>query len=63
MSGKGDTPPELLRPIPGRPIRLFDIAVEEDADNLDGARMVKFDWREGSLGRALRLLVRSSREE
>jgi hypothetical protein len=62
MSGNGDTPPELLRAL-GRPIRLFDIAVEEDADNLDGGRMVIFDWREGSLGRALRLLVRSSREE
>ncbi len=42
MSGNGDTPPELRPPL-GRPIRLFENAAEEDADNLDDGRIVILD--------------------
>jgi len=59
MSGKGDTPPESLRPPAlGRPIRLFDSA----AGNLD-ARIVILDCSEGSCGRALRPSLWWSRRE
>jgi hypothetical protein len=45
LSGKGDTPTELFRPLPpGRPIRLFDSEADEtDAGSLDGGRIAMLD--------------------
>lgn len=64
VSGCGEVAPELLRPPPlGLPIRLFD-SIEAAAGNLDGGRIVIFEWSEGSCGRVLRpSVLRSSRAE
>lgn len=64
VSGSGEVAPELLRPPPlGRPIRLFD-SIDAAAGNLDGGRIVTFEWSEGSCGRVFRApVLRSSREE
>jgi hypothetical protein len=64
VSGSGEVAPELLRPPPlGRPIRLFD-SIEAAAGNLDGGRIVIFEWSEGICGRVFRpSVLRSSLEE